>query len=405
MVSSVLAQAILNNDGPDLVGSFRKGQEISRQSKVKELSGQALKGNEGALEELSGLDPEIAYGLGETLRARSAKDINDFIRDARIGLDQLKNGDVQGAIAFGYQRRDSIRQRGGDTTQTDNYISLLESGDIESAMQGLQGLVGSIDEAKKPSGQQESEFQAEALIGAINPSTNKPFTRDEALQEIVLRKSGITARSGMSAQERIASNSTTTQQVADSQAIIKGASSSASERAKLNTQLELKPGVEAAVTAAKGQASLSTDIVKGSFEGIGKARKSIGNINRAIQAIDDGANTGAIQRFFPSITTASIELDQLRNELGLDVVGAVTFGALSKGELDLALSTALPDKLEGPALRDFLVRKKEAQNKTILNMREAIQFLSKPGATVADFVQSKGSAIDDTPQKTISVDF
>jgi hypothetical protein len=395
MVSSVLAQAILNNDGPDLVGSFRAGQEISRQSKVKELSGQALKGNEGALEELSGLDPEIAYGLGETLRARSAKDINDFIRDARIGLDQLKNGDVQGAIAFGYQRRDSIRQRGGDTTQTDNYISLLESGDIESAMQGLQGLVGSIDEAKTTSGNQDRDRLLKDLS-----SENADVAKSA---RIALK---LDAGAGnLTEKQKIALDPDLAQNVADSQAAIKGASAGASERAKLGAQLELKPGVEGAVTAAKGQASLSTDIVKGSFEGIGKARKSIGNINRAIQAIDDGANTGAIQRFFPSITTASIELDQLRNELGLDVVGAVTFGALSKGELDLALSTALPDKLEGPALRDFLVRKKEAQNKTILNMREAIQFLSKPGATVADFVQSKGSAIDDTPQKTISVDF
>jgi hypothetical protein len=190
MVSSVLAQAILNNDGPDLVGSFRKGQEISRQSKVKELSGQALKGNEGALEELSGLDPEIAYGLGETLRARSAKDINDFIRDARIGLDQLKNGDVQGAIAFGYQRRDSIRQRGGDTTQTNNYISLLESGDIESAMQGLQGLVGSIDEAKG------------VVVGGrvVDPATGKVIfedkegiNRDREVQdaELEIKKGGL----------------------------------------------------------------------------------------------------------------------------------------------------------------------------------------------------------------------
>jgi hypothetical protein len=341
------------------------------------------------------LDPEIAYGLGETLRARSAKDINDFIRDARIGLDQLKNGDVQGAIAFGYQRRDSIRQRGGDTTQTDNYISLLESGDIESAMQGLQGLVGSIDEAKTTSGNQDRDRLLKDLS-----SENADVAKSA---RIALK---LDAGAGnLTEKQKIALDPDLAQNVADSQAAIKGASAGASERAKLGAQLELKPGVEGAVTAAKGQASLSTDIVKGSFEGIGKARKSIGNINRAIQAIDDGANTGAIQRFFPSITTASIELDQLRNELGLDVVGAVTFGALSKGELDLALSTALPDKLEGPALRDFLVRKKEAQNKTILNMREAIQFLSKPGATVADFVQSKGSAIDDTPQKTISVDF
>jgi len=148
MVSSVLAQAILNQKAPDLVGSFREGQEISRQGKVRELSGEALKGSEGALEELSGIDPEIALSLGEAIRAKSAKDINDYIRDAKIGLNQLNNNDIQGAKSFAYQRLAAIKQRGGDTTQTQEYISLLESGDIESARQTLQGFVGSIDLAK-----------------------------------------------------------------------------------------------------------------------------------------------------------------------------------------------------------------------------------------------------------------
>jgi hypothetical protein len=151
MVSSVLAQAILSQKAPDLVGSFNRGAEEARQGKVRELSGDALKGNQGALDQLAGLDPEIAMSLGEVLRARSAKDINDFVRDAKIGLNQLNSGDVQGAKSFAYQRRDAIKQRGGDTTQTDEFISLLESGDVEGARQSLQGFVGIIDQAKQPS--------------------------------------------------------------------------------------------------------------------------------------------------------------------------------------------------------------------------------------------------------------
>jgi hypothetical protein len=403
MVSSALAQAILSQKAPNIVGSFREGQEISRQGKVKELSGEVLKGSEGKLEELMELDPEIALSLGETLRARSAKDINDYIRDARIGLDKLNSGDIQGAKSFAHRRLAAIKQRGGDTTQTEEFISLLESGDIEGARQGLQGFVGAIDQAKETSGNQDRD----RLIRDLK-SENKDVAKSARISL------GLDSRAGTSAQERIAGDQLITQQVADSQATIKGASAGASERAKLGAQADLRPQVESAVTTAKGQAELSTDIVKSSFAGIGKARKSIGNINRAIKAIDDGANTGAIQRFFPSITTASVELDQLRNELGLDVIGAVTFGALSKGELDLALSTALPDKLEGPALRDWLVRKKEAQNKTILNMREAVQFLSKPNATVADFIASKqgsveqqqgASTVEPVAQRNITVDF
>jgi hypothetical protein len=389
MVSSVLAQAILNNDGPDLVGSFRKGQEISRQSKVKELSGQALKGNEGALEELSGLDPEIAYGLGETLRARSAKDINDFIRDARIGLDQLKNGDVQGAIAFGYQRRDSIRQRGGDTTQTDNYISLLESGDIESAMQGLQGLVGSIDEAKKPSGQQESEFQAEALVGAINPSTNKPFTREEALQEIVLRKSGITARSGMSAQERIASNSTTTQQVADSQAIIKGASAGASERAKLGAQGDMKPQIDAAITFAKEQAKNAANELKT----VKSDKKALNVYEAAMSGLVSSfqeANTGAVVGFIPALADDDRVLEAsiaILSPVLKNVVREAGEGTFTEGD-QKQITELMPTRRDN----------KEVAKKKIKLLDAFVR---------SKLSSAKSQAPQNTPsqQKTISVDF
>jgi len=149
MVSSVLAQAILNQKAPDLVGSFREGQEISRQGKVKELSSLALKEGGGeSLDQLIDLDPEVGLALGEHIGARSAKDLNDFIASAKIGLNQLNNGDVQGFISFGEQRIATLKQQGRNTTQTEEAINLAKSGDVEGARQRLQGFVGSIDQAK-----------------------------------------------------------------------------------------------------------------------------------------------------------------------------------------------------------------------------------------------------------------
>ena len=194
MVSSVLAQAILSQKTPDLVGSFREGQEIARQGKVRELSGEALKGSQGALDELAGLDPEIALNLGETIRAKSAKDINDYIRDAKIGLNQLNSGDVQGAKSFAYQRRDSIKQRGGDTTQTDEFISLLESGDIETARQTLQGFVGVLDQAKQPSAIVERDRLLKDL--------ESPDDRVRKSAEIALKLSA-PARTGLTPEEQV----------------------------------------------------------------------------------------------------------------------------------------------------------------------------------------------------------
>lgn len=287
MVSSVLAQAILNQKAPDLVGSFREGQEIARQGKVRELSGEALEGSQGALDELAGLDPEIALNLGETIRAKSAKDINDYIRDAKIGLNQLNNGDVQSAKSFAYQRRDSIKQRGGDTTQTDEFIALLESGDIETARQTLQGFVGVLDQAKDSAETQEFKFKTEGLS-----EEDKIKAKRISL--------GLDPRAGISAQERIAADLSTTQQVADSQATIKGASAGASERAKLGAQASIKPQVDAAIEFAKQNAKNAANALKTE-----KSDKKALNVYEAAmsgltESFED-ASTGPIVGLLPAI--------------------------------------------------------------------------------------------------------
>jgi lysophospholipase L1-like esterase len=55
----------------------------------------------------------------------------------------------------------------------------------------------------------------------------------------------------------------------------------------------------------------------------------------------------------------------MRSRLGLDVVGAVTFGALSEGELNLALDVALPTDLSPPDLKKWVLNKKAAQEKVV----------------------------------------
>jgi hypothetical protein len=125
------------------------------------------------------------------------------------------------------------------------------------------------------------------------------------------------------------------------------------------------------------------------FDKIAGIDNNIRNIDRAIAAIDSGAGTGAVEsRFFPSIKAASVELDQIQGELALDVIGAVTFGALSEGELNLAKDIALPSKLNEVELKDFLTRKKDAQTKLRGYYEEQIEFLDQ-GGTVAGFLREK----------------
>ena len=152
--------------------------------------------------------------------------------------------------------------------------------------------------------------------------------------------------------------------------------------------------IAARAAQAKGQAAISTGIVKQGFKAVQSINKNMLNLDRAISALRSGAKTGAIEKFLPSIRKASIELDQVRGELGLDVVGAVTFGALSAGELGLAMSVALPTGLDEPALMEHLEKRKDAQSKLLNYYNEQIQFLSgtdQDGTpnTIAQFLSNK----------------
>lgn len=152
-------------------------------------------------------------------------------------------------------------------------------------------------------------------------------------------------------------------------------------------QAELDQARAGAASKAAG-----TQAIKKSGEAIdrlGNIKTNIQNIDAAVKAIDEGARTGAIQSRLPSIKASSIALDNIQKRMGLDVIGDTTFGALSKGELDLALSTALPTNLKPPALREWLLEKKAAQQKLSGYLESAAIFLGTPGNTPADWVREQ----------------
>lgn len=145
--------------------------------------------------------------------------------------------------------------------------------------------------------------------------------------------------------------------------------------------------------------ALASKVIDKGFTSIGKIRTNLFNIDRAISALDKGANTGAVTKFLPSVKAATVELNQIQNELALDIVGATTFGALSAGELALARETALPTGLSPVELKDFLVSKKAAQAKLSDYFQQQIEFL-EGGGSVVDFLKQQ-----DQPQQDQSTDF
>lgn len=164
---------------------------------------------------------------------------------------------------------------------------------------------------------------------------------------------------------------------------------------RLETEREL--GAGAAGARAAGTAGI--EVGRQTFERIGPIRSNISNLDRAIELVEEeGANTGVLASRFPAWSSSTIELRQLQNVLGLDVIGSVTFGALSEGELQLALDTALPTNLSEDALADWLRRKRDAQEALVDNLTMQANFLSVPGRTLdqwIEFTQSGGSNMAD----------
>jgi len=224
----------------------------------------------------------------------------------------------------------------------------------------MQQSIDAFKQLQAPTGSAgQREFAALTAIVDYDPELKTKKAQAAAI------KLGLEPRAGISAAERISGDPSLTTQVAESQAAIKQAE-----------EFGKKTGASRAKAIDSG------------FERVGKITQNIRNLDRAIKAVEAGAGTGAIERRFPSIKAASVELDQIQGELALDVIGAVTFGALSQGELDLAKQIALPTGLDGPQLIAHLKARQAAQAKLLSYFQEQIDFLDT-GGTQAGFLRKK----------------
>lgn len=129
----------------------------------------------------------------------------------------------------------------------------------------------------------------------------------------------------------------------------------------------------------RGIGTETVNLGVGALEDLGNATASIRTIDEAIAAIDDGASAGAISKFLPNVTKASASLENAMNRMGLDVIGSVTFGALSEAEMTLAMETAVPRNLGPQALRQWLVEKRNAQRKAAEALQNAARILLQEG--------------------------
>jgi hypothetical protein len=144
--------------------------------------------------------------------------------------------------------------------------------------------------------------------------------------------------------------------------------------------------------AAAGEAG--TQLVQRGFEAFDQANNAASSlvaIDEAIAAIDTGAESGVVAKYLPDITQASASLNNAMNRMGLDVISSVTFGALSQGEMELAMSIAAPRDLAPKELRAWLVEKRNAQAKARDALMRAANYLTVPGNTLRGWMEERAA--------------
>ena len=144
----------------------------------------------------------------------------------------------------------------------------------------------------------------------------------------------------------------------------------------------LKKGKEGAFEIAKSQMAEAQKVIP-------RLVGNIQNYKEGIAAINDGAQSGFFMRMLPSMRTASIQLDNVVNRLGLDVVGSVTFGALSAGELSMAMSTAAPTSFAPEYLKEWFENRIKAKENLLKVSEDIARFLSDGDTTMADYYERK----------------
>jgi hypothetical protein len=149
--------------------------------------------------------------------------------------------------------------------------------------------------------------------------------------------------------------------------------------------------------SGKGAAKAAT----AAFAEVDRIRGASRLYDQAISAIDSGSQSGALNELFPSIFAPTVNLEYIRDQLGLAVIAGTTFGALSEAELRLAMNQGLPTGLEGPKLKEWIIGKKAADAKLANYLERQAVFL-EGGGSRGDWLKKTGAKTTDGAKAQIS---
>ena len=298
----------------------------------------------------------------------------------------IKAGKFKEAKAIAQRRFDRLSQAGRTPEQledTQEMINALGSNDPSQILQ-LQTIGDSAVEFAERTGVL-SRTTAGDVVERFSPTTTT-LNDGTTIQTSSTGRKIVTDVSGSQLEGKAAADAIRTARATEVEQV--GEKSGARKRASLEEEKKLKPSIEKQNALAKDAAKLSTEI----FTRIGSVEANIENLKEGIRLIDAGAASGPIDKWFPSLRPTTISLNNLKNRLGLDVIGQVTFGALSESELKVAFDTAVPSNLDEKDLKKWFSDRIDVQQRLVESLEESGIFLAEDGATLPKLLARKRSA-------------
>ena len=359
---------LVPNVGGALAGGIRQAEglrQIGLQKESQRLGGLAAGGGRQELQDLAGADPARAQQLQAFLQDRKTQEVEQITRGA---IDTLALPPEQ-RKAFAQQRIQQMRQQGTDTSRLEQTLALPDDQFqqvLEQQVRAGKPLIDLIGGGR------------ERFSAATTTLPDGTTIQTTSLGRKIVSDAAGNVLEGKDAIDAIKQGEKFKTETQIGRA-------GGKKKAVLEAEKDIAPLISGGKEAAKAAIKLSAE----SFKRLEPLQQNLSNIDDAIRLIDEGASTGVIASKLPSVRKASIELDNLQKKLGLDVIASTKFGALSEGEREFALSSALPKTLRGPDLKKWLQRKRVVQEKLISQLQDAAVFLGTPGNTIADFIELK----------------
>ena len=332
------------------------------------------------------LEAQTQRTEGAASREEAVFQLQDATRDALILKPALAAGDIPEVTRQLENRIEKIQARGGNPKDSLALLERVRAGDFEGANRDLDAVINAAQQVSAGAPAGIREFQT--LTQGLSPEDADKARKIELGLEP--RATGAASRTvdigGVPHIFDPVSQTFTPAEVRGSEVTTETVTES-----------------EATIAGGKKAAELAIKMSGEALDKLPEVRLAISNVDDAISAIDNGAATGVIQSRLPSVRESSIELDNVRGRLGLDIIAGTTFGNLSEAELDFALDTALPTNLEPPELRNWLVRKKAAQEKLADELERAAIYLGTPGNTPAGYLEFRRNQerVEPTEEETV----